>query len=132
MNKKVILSALSFTIFFSGCSIHRFVGVKKENKKIVKREIKQNSINVHKTKPKIAKQYTIKDEEKSDKKVKKKKIYTKRNLSKKVAIKRKSHKLKPEPFSIKSNEQDPELLGPQTTLKNNPISKVESATTNKM
>jgi len=28
----------------------------------------------------------------------------------------KKYKLKPEPFSLKSNEQDPELLGPQTTL----------------
>jgi len=26
------------------------------------------------------------------------------------------YNLKPEPFSLKSNEQDPELLGPQTTL----------------
>ena len=26
------------------------------------------------------------------------------------------YKLKPEPFSLKSNEEDPELLGPQTTI----------------
>ena len=26
------------------------------------------------------------------------------------------YKLKPEPFSLKSNEDDPELLGPQTTI----------------
>ena len=31
--------------------------------------------------------------------------------------------LKPEPFSLKSNEQDPELLGPQTTLKGSLLKK---------
>ena len=29
----------------------------------------------------------------------------------------KKYKLKPEPFSLNSDEEDPELLGPQTTLK---------------
>ena len=126
MNKKVILTALSFLIFFSGCSAHRFVGVKKENQNVVNKEIRQDSINVHKT---VSKQYTIK---KDNKKYSKRKTYIKSNTSKKVAIIRKKHKLKLEPFSIKSKQKDPELLGPQTTLKNNPISKVESSTSNKM
>jgi hypothetical protein len=32
------------------------------------------------------------------------------------------HKLKPEPFSLESKEEDPELLGPQTTL-NTPLAR---------
>ena len=31
------------------------------------------------------------------------------------------YKLKPEPYSLASKEKDPELLGPQSTLKNNPL-----------
>jgi hypothetical protein len=38
-----------------------------------------------------------------------------------------------EPYSIEKDESDPELLGPQTTLKSNPLTKKESSsTTNKM
>jgi len=36
-----------------------------------------------------------------------------------VSKKRKTHGLKPEPYSIASGEKDPELLGPQTTIKRN-------------
>ena len=36
--------------------------------------------------------------------------------------------LKPEPFSLESNEDDPELLGPQTTL-SNPLTKEEDNST---
>jgi len=32
--------------------------------------------------------------------------------------KKKNYNLKPEPFSLESNEDDPELLGPQSTLDN--------------
>jgi hypothetical protein len=35
---------------------------------------------------------------------------------KKVLKKRDKYNLKPEPFSLESNENDPELLGPQSTL----------------
>ena len=35
------------------------------------------------------------------------------------------YKLKPEPFSLKSNENDPELLGPQTTIDRSPSSAEE-------
>ena len=34
---------------------------------------------------------------------------------------RKKVKLKPEPYSIGKDEQDPELLGPQTTMDSNPL-----------
>ena len=34
----------------------------------------------------------------------------------KVSTVEKKYKLKPEPFSLESKEQDPELLGPQTTI----------------
>ncbi len=33
--------------------------------------------------------------------------------------------LKPEPFSLESNEEDPELLGPQSTLKGGLLNKLE-------
>jgi len=36
--------------------------------------------------------------------------------SKKEPAQEKKYKLKPEPFSLGSDEEDPELLGPQTTL----------------
>ena len=32
-------------------------------------------------------------------------------------------KLKPEPYSLDSNQSDPELLGPQSTLENNPLAR---------
>ncbi len=62
------------------------------------------------------------------KKYKKKKVIKKRIKKKRVAKKRikKYKKIKKkisheEPFSIKKDEADPELLGPQTTLKANPL-----------
>ena len=45
--------------------------------------------------------------------------------SKVIATKKNKYNLKPEPFSLESNEDDPELLGPQTTLDNG-LSKAES------
>ncbi len=52
----------------------------------------------------------------------------KRQINKKVHIKKPKkvvHKILPEPYSIKKNESDPELLGPQTTIKSNPLTKKE-------
>ena len=52
---------------------------------------------------------------------------------KKKKIKKKGtdkYGLKPEPFSIESNEEDPELLGPQTTLPA-PLSKKDQIEANK-
>jgi len=42
----------------------------------------------------------------------------------KVVEKSNKYNLKPEPFSLESNEDDPELLGPQTTLEGG-LSKLE-------
>ena len=44
---------------------------------------------------------------------------------------KKASYFKPEPFSLKSNEDDPELLGPQTTLKK-PLTRAEDNTTESM
>ncbi len=37
----------------------------------------------------------------------------------KVVVRDKKYNLKPEPFSLEGNEDDPELLGPQSTLDKN-------------
>ncbi len=53
----------------------------------------------------------------------------------KTKVKKKKHTPKKvvEPYSIEKDEADPELLGPQTTLKSNPLTKkAQSTTTNKM
>jgi Fe2+ transport system protein B len=52
----------------------------------------------------------------------KKKINANSSSGKKV--KKIKQKLKPEPFSLESQEEDPELLGPQTTL-NKPLARNE-------
>jgi len=44
---------------------------------------------------------------------------------KRKKVKKVAHKITAEPYSIKKNESDPELLGPQTTLKSNPLTKKE-------
>lgn len=53
-------------------------------------------------------------------KIKKKR--SKKHYVKKVK-KEKGYKITKEPYSISDNEKDPELLGPQTTLKSNPLTK---------
>ena len=67
-----------------------------EEKKIVKKRVKKRVIKKHKKK-----------------RVAKKRIKKYKKIKKKI-----SHE---EPFSIKKDEADPELLGPQTTLKANPL-----------
>ena len=65
----------------------------------------------------------------STKKVKTTTKQVKKKVSKKISkVKKKKedkYSLKPEPFSIESNQDDPELLGPQTTL-DTPLSKKEN------
>ena len=41
--------------------------------------------------------------------------------------KKDKYNLKPEPFSLKSNENDPELLGPQTTIDSGLVKKEEKS-----
>ena len=55
-------------------------------------------------------------------------VSTKKTNKKKY--KRKKVKLKPEPYSIGKDEQDPELLGPQTTMDSNPLTKNSKALVN--
>ena len=51
------------------------------------------------------------------------KSYKKKKSHKKKVYKKKVHKIKPEPYSIGKDEADPELLGPQTTIESNPLTK---------
>jgi len=60
--------------------------------------------------------------ESEPKKIKKVKSSNKPHKKRK-AHKKKVHKIKPEPYSIGKNEEDPELLGPQTTIESNPLTK---------
>lgn len=48
-----------------------------------------------------------------------KKTYKPKKTHKKKLV----EKMAPEPYSIEKHESDPELLGPQTTLKSNPLTK---------
>ena len=61
---------------------------------------------------------------------------TKKSTKRKITKQKKKKRVKKpvvEPYSIEKDEADPELLGPQTTLKSNPLTKRESSsTTNKM
>ena len=59
----------------------------------------------------------------SSKVVKSKKKGSKIKKYKKVTKKKVVKKIKHEPYSIGSDESDPELLGPQTTLDENPLKK---------
>ncbi len=45
---------------------------------------------------------------------------------KETPVRKAAPALKPEPFSLESNEQDPELLGPQSTLKGGLLNKIEN------
>ncbi len=62
------------------------------------------------------------------KKSKKKTYIKKHTKTKKVS---KSKVLAPEPYSIEKHEKDPELLGPQTTLKSNPLTKKSDLSSDK-
>jgi len=53
-------------------------------------------------------------------KIEKSKPVTKPKKTKYKRPKKTTHKLKPEPYSIGSGKKDPELLGPQTTIKREP------------
>ncbi len=91
-----VASVLFLSVFFSGCSMFSNPKPKKPAVKVVE-EIDNNVSTTMAPKPVV-----------SVEKVKKP-ITT---LSKEE----KKYKLKPEPFSLESNENDPELLGPQTTI----------------
>ncbi len=129
MNKKIFI-VMIISFFFSGCALIN--GVKKiitpyhpsSQAKVVeiseKKHQKVVQIKQIAREKEISK---IKSQVQTKKKFQKKDKATKfyKKIHKKIAKKR----LKEEPFSIKSKEKDPELLGPQTTWKNNPLTKKE-------
>lgn len=106
-----ILVLIAFLI--NGCTLYRLVYVKTNTKITHLKRVKAKHKRKHK---KRKKPITHK--------------YQKRKIIKSIKN-RECKTLEPEPFSINSKKQDPELLGPQTTLKDNPILK-KSATSNKM
>ncbi len=89
-----VASILFLSVFLSGCSMFSHPKPKKPVVKVVE-EVDNNVTTV------APKQSVVEDV--------KKPVNT---LSKEE----KKYKLKPEPFSLESNENDPELLGPQTTI----------------
>jgi len=75
--------------------------------------------------------YTEENNVKVQSKVKKSVHKKHKKIVKKHKYAKKKVTIKPEPYSIEKNEGDPELLGPQTTLKANPLSKIEKITKEK-
>jgi len=121
VNKKVLV-VLGMAFLVNGCALdnlrkfsffHKKTVVGKAEK-VVKKE--SNTTAKTDTMSKITKE---KKSIKVSSNVKKVKTVKSKTIHK--IDKAKPKKLKPEPFSIKSHKEDPELLGPQTTLKANPI-----------
>ncbi len=122
MSKKFIIAIISLTIFFNGCTIYRLVRIKKDNSKIIKRDKLKQNVNIKHQRINHKNRNNLKL--KTSKNITKKEKYIKRYIKKSRVVRGKIKKFQAEPFSIKSKEKDPELLGPQTTLKNNPLSKL--------
>ena len=106
--------------------------IEKQEKSIKKRESKaslgQRATDLKKVyKPSKATEPIYVEQNELEVKAEDKHKKTKSTLSTEKTIKkkykRKKVKLKPEPYSIGKDEQDPELLGPQTTLDSNPLTK---------
>jgi PBP1b-binding outer membrane lipoprotein LpoB len=116
-----ILSLILIIAFFmNGCLVDRI-----KQRMYVRKLMQQQKVQVVQSFKKPKKLYTpspapnLEQSTKSTKKsIKKKKIVKKRVTKKsKKVIK----KVTPEPYSIEKDEAAPELLGPQTTLKSNPL-----------
>ena len=128
---KVALIA-SMIVLFSGCS--NPLGPKPSNpnanKKLgveVVEEVSPNESTTSTTRRSTVKRESVKSVKKDS--VKKDSDKKSKTRGKKTTKTRKSKKptktkLKPEPFSLESNEEDPELLGPQSTI-DNPLSRDE-------
>ena len=126
-----ILSILMLSFILNGCFIDRIRQRMYAKKPLEERNytiIQEGEVQVETIKkpklytpsaPQIIEEDTFKKQE--VKKIKKRKKVHKR--AKKRAVKKKVHKIVDEPYSIEKNEHDPELLGPQTTLKSNPLEK---------
>ncbi len=121
-----LITILTISILMNGCLLDRIkqrLSVKKQiqNKQKV---VQTQTVKEYKAPQVIEEKKVI--TKKVKKKVKKsKKVSKKSYKTKKIHKKKHIHKIEPEPYSIKKNEADPELLGPQTTLKSNPLSKKE-------
>ena len=89
-----------------------------KKRKYIKKVIKKTTIKKDK-KRKIVKKKSTSRKQKVIKKSKKKHLYRKNNNHKKTYKKRVKKYF--EPYSLEKNELDPELLGPQTTIKKNPL-----------
>jgi len=144
MNKKNFLAIVGVAFLINGCALDNLRTLSFFHKTKAKKESIKTSEKkaIDEYKPVVLSKETSK-RVKSIKKIKKvkikskvKKIHNSKKSVHKKIHKHKPKKLKPEPFSIKSHKADPELLGPQTTLSNNPINKlnkkVKSTTSNKM
>lgn len=146
MRKTKIISlttivALSFGL--NGCILDRIKQrlhpKSHKSKKIVSNNNISQNIQQKQTVLPVEKQYTpskptapiYKNSEK--KSVESKKETKHKKIVKKKIIKKhhKPKKIAPEPYSIEKNEQDPELLGPQTTLHSNPLTKKTKAVKDK-
>jgi len=92
---KVAIFAI-LSLFLSGCAITSAPEPKKPDVKVVEEVDNASELNTTDT-------VTTIDEVPVEE-------------SKKEPTEEKKYKLKPEPFSLNSDEEDPELLGPQTTL----------------
>jgi len=109
MYKKILLSTL-IAILATGCSTFGGAKPKAPNKKLpvkVVETIEPQKIYTPTPSENVESVTTIEDD----------KIKTKNYSSKTKTAKKSTPKLKPEPFSVESNQEDPELLGPQGNLK---------------
>ncbi len=135
MKIKIFISISLVAFLMNGCVIDRIkqrLYMKQQHKKIdVKKEDKKQELYKPSKSPLLVEEMILPIEEAPDNKpvsnssVKKVKVAKK--SSKREVAKRKVHSVKkqnPEPYSIEKNENDPELLGPQTTMESNPLTKV--------
>ena len=143
MNKKIIFLIASISLVMNGCVVDRIkqrVYAKKlkeyklqQQKRLSAKDLKNiKVIETIERKPKVL--YTpfkpVVEEPVRYKKVSTNnmKSHKKVSTNSKKSHKKTSHIVKKEykePYSIEQNENDPELLGPQTTLKSNPLFKAK-------
>ena len=127
MQIRTLITITTISFLMNGCLLDRIQkrlsisqNAKQNNKKVVK-DLNQTISNSQKEyKPSKPTEPIYAQPDKIEVVPKNKQIAKKVNIKK---TKKVVHKVLPEPYSIKKNESDPELLGPQTTLKSNPLTK---------
>jgi hypothetical protein len=131
MRKLSIISLFLIVAFgLNGCLIDRIKN-RLYNRQVQHKTIKKEEVKTNYTKEKIYKpsedRLLVQEDskknyiKKSHKKIKKSSKAKKSPKAKKHHSKRET--IKPEPFRLGDTQGDPELLGPQTTLKSNPLAK---------